>query len=44
MNTEENILNEYINLTKKNVCKIDFNKEDVSITDDKIGGIPYLPV
>ena len=42
--TEENILNEYINLTKKDTCKIEFNSAYVSILDDKIGGIPYLPV
>ena len=44
MNNEENVLKEYIDLTKKETCKIDFNLADVSILDDKIGGIPYLPV
>jgi uncharacterized protein YwqG len=43
MNNEENVLKEYINLTKRNTCKIDFNLSEVSILDDKIGGIPYLP-
>lgn len=44
MNNEENVLNEYTNLTKKATCEIEFNPASVSILDDKIGGIPYLPL
>jgi uncharacterized protein YwqG len=44
MNNDEKILKEYIDLTKRNTCKIDFNLSDVSILDNKIGGKPYLPV
>jgi uncharacterized protein YwqG len=44
MEIEEQLLNEYEELTKRDTYKMNLVKQEVSILDDKVGGIPYLPV
>ncbi len=41
---ENIIIKEYIDKTKKETYKLSFNSVKTNIMDDKIGGIPYLPI
>lgn len=41
MDLEEKNIKEYVDLTKRDTYQIEFNPANVSILDDKIGGVPY---
>lgn len=38
------IISEYRKKTEKECCFINYSDETPNILDDKIGGIPYLPI